>query len=51
MLSQRQPYLDYQATPSGQHLKAQRLKQLQKRVEALGYQLHLVPLPEANPSH
>ena len=51
ILSQHQPYRDYQATPAGQHLKAQRLKQLQKRVEALGYQVQLVPLPEANPSH
>jgi len=51
ILSQHQPYRDYQATPAGQHLKAQRLKQLQKRVEALGYQVQLLPLPEANPSH
>ena len=45
MLSQRQPYRDYQATAAGQSLKEQRLKQLQKRVEALGYQVQLVPLP------
>jgi hypothetical protein len=45
MLSQRQPYRDYQATAAGQSLKEQRLKQLQKRVEALGYQVQLVLLP------
>ena len=50
MLKQRQPYRDYQATPTGQQAKQQRLKQLQKRVEALGYQVQLVPLPVANPS-
>lgn len=44
MLRQRQPYRDYQATPPGQSLKEQRLKQLQQRVEALGYQVQLVPL-------
>lgn len=50
MLKQRQPYRDYQATPTGQQAKQQRLKQLQKRVEALGYQVQLVPLPATNPS-
>lgn len=51
MLTQRQPYRDYQATSPGQQLKQQRLKQLQKRVEALGYQVQLVPLPAANLAH
>jgi hypothetical protein len=50
MLKQRQPYRDYQATPTGQQAKQQRLKRLQKRVEALGYQVQLVALPVANPS-
>jgi hypothetical protein len=50
MLKQQQPYRDYQATPTGQQAKQQRLKQLQKRVEALGYQVQLVPLPAANSS-
>jgi transposase len=48
MLKEGQPYRDYQATPSGQQAKRQRLKQLQKRVEALGYQVQLVPLPAVN---
>jgi hypothetical protein len=30
MLTQHQPYRDYQATPMGQQLQQQRLKQLQK---------------------
>lgn len=50
MLKQQQPYRDYQATPTGQHAKQQRLKQLQKRVEALAYQVQLVPLLAANSS-
>ncbi|MBD2090622.1 hypothetical protein H6F67_12235 [Microcoleus sp. FACHB-1515] len=50
MLKQCQPYRDRQATPTGQQTKQQRLKQLQKRVEALSYQVQLVPLPVTNPS-
>lgn len=44
MLRQRQPYRDDQATAAGQSSPEQRLKQLQKRVEQLGYQVQLVPL-------
>ena len=51
ILRQRQPYRDYQATAPAQYSKEQRLKQLQQRVEALDYQVQLVPLPTANPSH
>ncbi len=50
ILRQRQPYRDYQATTPAQYSKEQRLRQLQQRVEALGYQVQLVPLPTANPS-
>jgi hypothetical protein len=50
MLRQRQPYRDYQPTVPGQYSKEQYLKQLQQRVEALGYQVQLVLLPTPNPS-
>lgn len=50
MLRQHQPYQDYRVTNPAQRSKEQLVKQLQQRVERLGYQVQLVPISAAQPS-
>jgi transposase len=45
MLRQHQPYHDHCATKSGQRTQQQLLNTLQHRIERLGYQVQLIPLP------
>jgi transposase len=50
MLRQHQPYHDHCATKSGQPTQQQLLNTLQHRIERLGYQVQLIPLPPVQPS-
>jgi transposase len=50
MLRQHQPSHDHCATKSGQRTQQQLLNTLQHRIERLGYQVQLIPLPPVQPS-